>query len=122
MKKVGLWLGYIFTFGILYAVLRSKAKKAASQTNKQLTVSAKIPFPVEDLVSALGGAKNIESTSATISSFKASLKVRGLADDDALRRLRPKGLMWDGTGSVTLLFGDFSGELKARVDALREGA
>lgn len=122
MRKTGLWLGYIFTFGILYAVLRAKAKKAASTTNAQLTVSAKIPFAPSELAAALGGADNIASTAATISSFKASLKDRAKADEAALRRLRPKGLMWDGSGAVTLLFGDFSGELKSRIDALREAA
>lgn len=118
MKRFGLVLGYIFTFGVLYVVLRKKARKRAQQINKQLTVSADIPFAIDDLIAALGGIKNIEQTFATISAFKAVLKVRGLVDDDALRKLKPKGLMWDGTAAVTLLFGDCSGAIKKQVDAL----
>lgn len=115
MQKFLLVLGYIFTFGILYVVLKNKAKKTALVFNDELRVSTKIPFNVDKFINALGGKPNILQTSSTISSIKINVSDRSKVNEADIKALKPKGYMWDANQNLTLIFGDFVQALETAI-------
>ncbi|WP_033160209.1 hypothetical protein [Mycoplasmoides alvi] len=112
LQKFILILGYIFTFGILFFILKKMAKKQAQVVNDSLIVSNNIPFNIDDFILSLGGLKNIAFCSSTISSIKIKLFDKSLFDEIKFKKFKPKGYMWDAENTLTILFGDFSSALE----------
>jgi len=63
----------IFTFGIYYAIIKSKAKKGYAVSNS-LKKYDKSDINVKTLVDSIGGINNIESTSSTLSTLSIKVK------------------------------------------------
>jgi len=63
----------ILTFGIYYAIIKSKAKKNYTVSNTLKTYD-KSDINVKTLVDSIGGVKNIESTSSTLSTLSIKVK------------------------------------------------
>ncbi|MDE5553483.1 MAG: PTS transporter subunit EIIB [Malacoplasma sp.] len=108
--KTKIRLYYIFTFGIGYLIAKKKAKQIANQVNSELTVSEKIPFDLDKLISLLGGKENITSVDATINSLKVSVKDIEKINQKEIKTLGAKGTILS-EDSVTCLFGDYSKKL-----------
>ncbi|WP_412032502.1 hypothetical protein [Malacoplasma muris] len=117
MNKFSLWMFYIFTFGIGYIVLKNKAKKQATLTNTELTVTHTIPIDVNQFISYVGGIENITSTSASISSIKLNVNDTNIIDVDSIKKIGAKGVMLSDK-CVTCLFGDFSKELSNKINSM----
>lgn len=117
MNKLGLWLFYIFTFGIGYLVLKNKAKKQALITNTELTVTNTIPIDINQFINYVGGSDNIENTTASINSIKVHVKNTSVVDTDAIKKIGAKGVMLSEQ-CVTCLFGDFSKELSKTINGM----
>lgn len=115
MSKLKIYLFYIFTFGIGYFILKSKAKKQANSTNDKLITTNKIPFELEDFFSALGGKNNIIKSSATISSIKIIVNNIELIKQDDLEKMGSKGQILS-EDAITCLFGDFSQSLNELIN------
>lgn len=118
MKKLKIILIYIFTFGIVYFVLKNKAKKRAKSFNKELTLSTKLPFKLNDFLNELGGIDNINFVSSTINTIKIQLNDKTKFNDNALKVAKAKGLMWGVNNTVTIILGDFSIELEKQIKNL----
>lgn len=118
MGKFKLILGYIFTFGILYIVLRQRLKKHVASKNKQLTVSTKIPFTIDDLLAALGTKENIITYNSTITTLKVEVKSKPAVNIDHLKKLGTKGVMWGNNQSLILVIGDFAPTVVKELDAV----
>lgn len=118
MKKFKIILIYIFTFGIVYFVLKNKAKKRAKIFNKELTLSTKLPFKLDDFLNEIGGMKNIKSLSSTINTIKIQLDDKNKFSDKALDVVKAKGVMWGANNTVTIILGDFSIELEKQIKNL----
>ncbi|MDR2821484.1 MAG: hypothetical protein LBV53_00835 [Mycoplasmataceae bacterium] len=74
MKKYKIIFLSIITFGIYYAILLKKAKKASNVTNTSLQHSTQINFDIDNFISLLGGITNIKKCSSTISSITVTLE------------------------------------------------
>ncbi|MCV3743768.1 PTS transporter subunit EIIB [Ureaplasma sp. ES3154-GEN] len=107
MKNWKIILLIICTFGIAYFILKSQAKKKATQVNKQLTVSHKIPFNINKFYSAVGGLENITSATATINSLKLVFKNEKLVDVNQLKSIDAKGVL-KSANSYRMTFGDYA--------------
>ncbi len=120
MKKWQLILFYIFTFGIGYFYIKSKAKKVAEEQKEEIEVATEIPFEVQNLLNLLGGLENVVKTDSTISSFKVELKDANLADIDSIKKLdNTKGVMKSGN-KLNIVFGDYSKTLDSFIKDLKK--
>jgi len=82
----------IITFGIYYAIIRSKAHKQA-KIKTSITTSNIIDFNISELINYLGGKENIESVSTSISTFSVTLKRGVNVDKDVfLKKFKIKGI------------------------------
>ncbi len=98
---------YVFTFGIAYAVAKSKAKKLANNANKELKVTYNFDFELADLVNDLGTKENIIDVNSTLNCLIVNLKDKTIVDPETLKKYNPKGMYFAGN-KLNLLFGDNS--------------
>lgn len=108
MKKTTLY--YIFTFGIGYLIAKKKAKKIASTTNTELTVTNSVPFEVTEIITAIGGEQNYLGNTATINSIKIEVKDIELIDKEKIKKMGALGVSLS-QDSIRCLFGDYSKKL-----------
>lgn len=118
MKKLKIILSYIFTFGIVYFVLKNKAKKRAKNFNNELTISTKLPFRLDNFLNEIGGINNIKSLSSTINTIKIQLNDKSKFNENALKVVKAKGVMWGSNDTLTIILGDFSIELEKQIKNL----
>ncbi len=113
MKKTT-WY-YICTFGIGYLIAKKKAKKKATEVNKELTVSEKVPFEVQKFIDAIGGKENYIENTATINSIKIKVKDVNKVNKEEIKKIGAKGIMV-GQDNITCLFGDYSKKLSELIN------
>lgn len=106
-QKTKTRLYYIFTFGIGYAVAKSKAKKIANQINTEIKVNENIDFNIDDLLSDLGGIENILNVSSTLSCLIVELKDKNLIDISNFNKFVTKGVFLT-SNKLNMVFGDNS--------------
>ena len=113
MKKTT-WY-YVLTLGIGYLVAKRKAKKIATNINKELTITEKVPFEVTEIIEAIGGIDNYISNTASLNSIKFKVKDIELIDKERIKKMGAKGVM-TGDENVTCLFGDYSKKLASLIE------
>ena len=78
----------------------NKTKTPSNANESNLKVSNKLGFDLQELITALGGLKNITSTEASLSSLKVMVVDKQLVNQDAIKKLGARGLMISGQKSI----------------------
>ncbi len=69
------------------------------------------------ILQALGGTENVESLDACITRLRVQVRNTGLVQKDEMKRLGASGLMDAGNGSIQIVFGVESDQLKEEIQA-----
>lgn len=104
MKKIFLYLGYVFTFGILYLIIHRRVKSYVENQNHVLIHPSKSRINIERLIAQLGGIENIKSVVAFDATVKFLLNNIQLIDVDGLKKTCHLGTIMS-SDSLTILFG-----------------
>ncbi|AAC71347.1 PTS sugar transporter subunit IIB [Mycoplasmoides genitalium] len=110
-----LWLGYIFSFGLLYLWIVKKSKQIAQQPNTKLVESTSIPFKVKDFVSACGGKENFVNIKTTPTQLIVTFKDVNSVSLTKLNALNIKGIN-KNQNQFRFVLGNFVNELKKKIE------
>jgi phosphotransferase system IIB component len=115
MKKYKIIFLSIITFGIYYAILLKKAKKASGSTNTSLQHSTQINFNIDDFISILGGINNIKSCSSTISSITLNVESPVEVNKASYKEYGIHGIS-KSYNKLTIVFGDNAPAISEKIN------